>query len=66
MIFGSESGVFPMTTKRKDELSKVDELCKAVVKAKDQESYREATDRLRIYLAVKPEAKRPQQRSASA
>jgi len=55
-----------MTTKRKDELSKVDELCKAVVKAKDQESYREATDRLRIYLAVKPEAKRPQQRSASA
>jgi hypothetical protein len=56
-----------VTIKRKEQEaqeSRVDELCKAVVKAKDQESYREATDRLRIYLAVKPEAKRPQHRSA--
>lgn len=52
------------TAKQKEPELKVDELCKAVVNAKDQASFREATDRLRSYLAVKPERKQRPQPSA--
>jgi hypothetical protein len=41
--------------------NKVEELCKAVVKAKDRDSFRNATDRLRTYLGAKPKSKRVQQ-----